>query len=76
MSEETESSKEQDLYAQRLEKAGKWRALGLDPYGNGFRPTDLAGEIVRRHGGDIGLRARAGGGAEAWVTLPLSTRAS
>jgi lysyl-tRNA synthetase class 2 len=52
MSDETESSKEQDLYAQRLEKAEKWRALGLHPYGNGFRPTEVAGEIVRRHGAE------------------------
>lgn len=32
----------------------------------------ISREIVRRHGGEIGLIARAGGGAEAWVTLPLA----
>jgi two-component system, NtrC family, sensor kinase len=31
----------------------------------------ISREIVRRHGGEIGLSAREGGGAEAWVTLPL-----
>ncbi|HEX7253723.1 MAG TPA: ATP-binding protein [Thermoanaerobaculia bacterium] len=36
----------------------------------------ISRDIVRRHGGDIGLRQRAGGGAEAWVTLPLATRMS
>lgn len=36
----------------------------------------ISREIVRRHGGEIGLSARAGGGAEAWVTLPLSVRVS
>jgi PAS domain S-box-containing protein len=36
----------------------------------------ISREIVRRHGGDIGLCARPGGGTEAWVTLPLSTRVS
>jgi PAS domain S-box-containing protein len=36
----------------------------------------ISRDIVRRHGGDIGLRARVGGGAEAWVTLPLSNRVS
>ena len=36
----------------------------------------ISRDIVRRHGGEIGLRARVGGGAEAWVTLPLSTRVS
>ena len=32
----------------------------------------ISREIVRRHGGDIGLAARAGGGTEAWVELPLA----
>jgi two-component system NtrC family sensor kinase len=36
----------------------------------------ISREIVRRHGGDIGLSARDGGGAEAWVRLPLAGRAS
>jgi lysyl-tRNA synthetase, class II len=61
MSDETESSKEQDLYAQRLEKAEKWRALGLHPYGNGFRPTEVAGEIVRRHGAESAESLQAAG---------------
>jgi lysyl-tRNA synthetase class 2 len=61
MSDETESSKEQDLYAQRLEKAEKWRALGLHPYGNGFRPTEVAGEIVRRHGAESAESLQATG---------------
>jgi lysyl-tRNA synthetase class 2 len=48
MTDET-SDKEQELIAQRQEKAKGWRALGLDPYGNGFRPQHLAGEIARAH---------------------------
>lgn len=32
----------------------------------------ISREIVRRHGGEIGLCAREGGGTEAWVELPLS----
>ena len=32
----------------------------------------ISREIVRRHGGELGLSERAGGGAEAWVTLPLA----
>jgi two-component system NtrC family sensor kinase len=36
----------------------------------------ISRDIVRRHGGEIGLRPRAGGGVEAWVTLPLATRVS
>jgi len=48
MTDET-SDKEQELIRQREEKARAWRALGLDPYGNGFAPQQLAGEIVRAH---------------------------
>jgi len=36
----------------------------------------ISREIVRRHGGEIGLSPRAGGGAEAWVTLPISSKVS
>jgi two-component system NtrC family sensor kinase len=36
----------------------------------------ISRDIVRRHGGEIGLNARPGGGVEAWVTLPLSHRVS
>lgn len=32
----------------------------------------ISREIVRRHGGEIGLAARSGGGAEAWVVLPVT----
>ncbi len=36
----------------------------------------ISREIVKRHGGEIGLEARSGGGAQAWVTLPLAARVS
>jgi len=42
-------SKEQEIYAQRLEKAEKWKAAGANPYGNGYRPEHLAREILGRH---------------------------
>jgi signal transduction histidine kinase len=32
----------------------------------------ISRDIVRRHGGEIGISPREGGGAEAWVELPLS----
>ena len=32
----------------------------------------ISRDIVRRHGGDIGLLPREGGGTVAWVTLPLA----
>ncbi len=32
----------------------------------------ISREIARRHGGDIGVRRRDGGGTEAWVRLPLA----
>jgi lysyl-tRNA synthetase class 2 len=49
---EESGSKAEELYAQRLEKAQKWRALGLNPYGNGYRVKHLAADILRRHEGD------------------------
>jgi lysyl-tRNA synthetase class 2 len=41
--------KEQEIYQQRLEKARRWREAGANPWGNGYRPEHLAGDIVRRH---------------------------
>ncbi len=32
----------------------------------------ISREIVRRHGGEIGISPREGGGAEAWVELPIA----
>jgi two-component system NtrC family sensor kinase len=32
----------------------------------------ISRDIVRRHGGEIGLESREGGGTVAWVTLPLA----
>ena len=42
-------SKEQEIYAQRQEKARKWKDSGYNPYGNGYRPEHLAADIVQRH---------------------------
>ena len=42
-------SKEQEIYAQRLEKARKWKDAGFNPYGNGYRPEHLAADILARH---------------------------
>jgi PAS domain S-box-containing protein len=36
----------------------------------------ISREIVRRHGGDIGLSPRPEGGVEAWVVLPLAGQPS
>ena len=33
----------------------------------------ISRDIVRRHGGEIGLAPREGGGTVAWVTLPLAS---
>jgi signal transduction histidine kinase len=33
----------------------------------------ISRDIVRRHGGEIGLVSREGGGTVAWVTLPLAS---
>ena len=45
-----EGSKEAEIYAQRLEKAQKWRELGANPWGNGYRPQHVAHEIEEKHG--------------------------
>jgi PAS domain S-box-containing protein len=36
----------------------------------------ISREIVRRHGGEMGLEPREGGGVEAWVTLPAAATTS
>ncbi|HYT32838.1 MAG TPA: HAMP domain-containing sensor histidine kinase, partial [Thermoanaerobaculia bacterium] len=36
----------------------------------------ISREIVRRHGGEMGLEPREGGGVEAWVTLPAAVTTS
>lgn len=46
---------------------------GLDPRGDGVGlGLANARDSVRAHGGAIGARDRPGGGAEFWITLPLS----
>lgn len=37
---------EQKLYAERAQKGEQWRARGLNPYGNGFRPTHSPGGLL------------------------------
>jgi signal transduction histidine kinase len=34
----------------------------------------ISRDIIERHGGEIGLSPREGGGTIAWVTLPLAPR--
>ncbi len=41
---------EREIIAQRLKKAEALRALGVDPYGNGFTPTHLAADLHARYG--------------------------
>ncbi len=46
---------------------------GLDPRGDGVGlGLANARDSVRAHGGAIGARDRPGGGAEFWITVPLS----
>ncbi|MGQ0504773.1 MAG: lysine--tRNA ligase [Myxococcaceae bacterium] len=42
-------AKEAELYAARLEKSRKWKELGANPFGNGFKPQHLAGRILSTH---------------------------
>jgi lysyl-tRNA synthetase class 2 len=41
-------SKEQEIYQSRLDKAAKWKESGFNPYGNGYVPKHLAGDIAAR----------------------------
>jgi len=41
---------EREIIAQRLKKAEALRALGVDPYGNGFTPAHLAADLHARYG--------------------------
>ena len=43
------SSKEQEIYDHRLDKARKWKELGANPYGNGFRPTHALGALAETY---------------------------
>src|ERR1700755_87647 len=45
----TEGTKERELYEIRLQSAQKWRELGGNPFGNGFRPSHLAAHILAAH---------------------------
>ena len=40
--------KEQEIYERNLEKAAEWRKAGFHPWGNGYRPGHLAGELTAR----------------------------
>ena len=71
MSDDTESAKEHELYEQRLEKAGRWRALGANPFGNGFRPADLAGDCQAALVGQPRVQQDHVGRASADVRHPL-----
>ncbi len=42
-------SKEQEIYELRQEKARKWREHGVNPWGTGYQPKNLAAEIVEKH---------------------------
>lgn len=41
---------EREIIAQRLKKAEALRALGVNPFGNGWQPRHLADELLRRYG--------------------------
>src|SRR5512138_3826163 len=41
---------EREIIAQRMKKAEALRALGVNPFGNGFAPQHSAADLVRRYG--------------------------
>jgi lysyl-tRNA synthetase, class II len=40
---------EQKLFQQRLATAQQWREKGANPFGNGYKPSHLAGELQAKH---------------------------
>ncbi len=40
---------EDRLYDERKAKAEQWRAAGVNPFGNGFRPSHTAAEVLAKH---------------------------
>src|SRR4051794_30506430 len=44
-----EGPREQDLIDVRKAKADKWRELGANPFGNGYRQEHLLGEIAEKY---------------------------
>ncbi len=44
----TATSAEERLYLERAAKAERWRELGFNPFGNGFVPDALAGDLHAR----------------------------
>jgi lysyl-tRNA synthetase class 2 len=49
-----EGVKEHELFEQRQKSAARWKELGTNPFGNGFRPQHLAGDIAKAHEKDDG----------------------
>jgi lysyl-tRNA synthetase class 2 len=49
MSEELGTT-EREIIAQRIRKADALRALGVNPFGNGHAPRDVAADLVARYG--------------------------
>ncbi|MCL4244631.1 MAG: lysine--tRNA ligase [Candidatus Dadabacteria bacterium] len=41
---------ENEQYEQRKEKLNELRALGINPYANGYKPEHLAGELLAKYG--------------------------
>ena len=41
---------EREIIAQRMKKAEALRALGVNPFGNGWQPGHLAADLARRYG--------------------------
>src|SRR5437899_1120699 len=44
------ADEEAEIYAQRLEKAQKWREKGFNPWGNGHRPGERIGDLTGKWG--------------------------
>jgi lysyl-tRNA synthetase, class II len=54
-----ESDVEKKLKDERFAKGEKLKALGLNPYGNGFRPAHLAADVLAKHANDTAEQLEA-----------------
>ena len=65
---------EREILAQRLKKAEALRALGVNPYGNGYAPRHLAADLNARYGNEPAERIASDPGSWSLAGRVLAIR--